>query len=169
MGAVRRGLARLYAVAERHPDLKPDALLQNLSSRPGTLETALSDRREVYNDAANARNVRIETSPDRMTTGGSRSALTIPAADGRIHVAAARIAIREIVTSHDFAGDRRVVRAWRAPVEETPGAERGIAMPRSRVRALRVGGVVCRRVGRVMSLGEEPRDVGERLDLDRVP
>ena len=65
-GALRSGLANLYAVAERYPDLKADAAFRNLSSRISALETAIADRREIYNDAANAQNVRIETFPDAI-------------------------------------------------------------------------------------------------------
>jgi LemA protein len=65
-GALRSGLSGLYAVAERYPDLKANALFQNLQSRISALETAIADRREVYNDAATAQNVRIETFPDAI-------------------------------------------------------------------------------------------------------
>jgi LemA protein len=65
-GALRSGLSGLYAVAERYPDLKANTLFQNLQSRISALETAIADRREVYNDAVNAQNVRIETLPDAI-------------------------------------------------------------------------------------------------------
>jgi LemA protein len=68
-GALRSGLANLYAVAERYPDLKADVAFRNLSSRISALETAIADRREIYNDAANAQNVRIETFPDAIVAG----------------------------------------------------------------------------------------------------
>jgi LemA protein len=68
-GALRSGLANLYAVAERYPDLKADAAFRNLSNRISALETAIADRREIYNDAANAQNVRIETFPDAIIAG----------------------------------------------------------------------------------------------------
>jgi len=68
-GALRSGLANLYAVAERYPDLKADAAFRNLSSRISALETAIADRREIYNDAANAQNVRGETFPDAIIAG----------------------------------------------------------------------------------------------------
>ena len=66
---MRSGLANLYAVAERYPELKADALFRNLSGRISALETAITDRREIYNDAVNAQNVRIETFPDSMVAG----------------------------------------------------------------------------------------------------
>ncbi len=65
-GALRSGLNGLYAVAERYPELKTNALFQNLQGRISTLETEIADRREVYNDAVNANNVRIQTFPDAM-------------------------------------------------------------------------------------------------------
>jgi LemA protein len=68
-GALRTGLTGLYAVAERYPNLKADTIFQNLQTRISSLETAIADRREVYNDAANAQNVRIETFPDNMVAG----------------------------------------------------------------------------------------------------
>jgi LemA protein len=66
---MRSGLANLYAVAERYPELKADALFRNLSGRISALETAITDRREIYNDAVNAQNVRIETFPDSIVAG----------------------------------------------------------------------------------------------------
>ena len=68
-GAMRSGLANLYAVAERYPDLKADTMFRNLSARISALETAIADRREIYNDAANAQNVRIEIFPDTIIAG----------------------------------------------------------------------------------------------------
>ena len=65
-GALRSGLQGLYAVAERYPDLKADTLFRNLQTRISALETAIADRREVYNDAVNALSVRIETFPDAL-------------------------------------------------------------------------------------------------------
>jgi LemA protein len=68
-GALRSGLANLYAVAERYPELKADASFRNLAGRVTALETAIADRREIYNDAANAQNIRIETFPDAIIAG----------------------------------------------------------------------------------------------------
>ena len=65
-GALRSGLSSLYAVAERYPDLKANDLFRNLQSRISALETAIADRREIYNDAVNALNVRLETFPDSL-------------------------------------------------------------------------------------------------------
>lgn len=65
-GALRRGLSSLYAVAESYPDLKANEIFKNLQTRISALETAIADRREVYNDAVNALNVRLETFPDAL-------------------------------------------------------------------------------------------------------
>jgi LemA protein len=56
-------------VAERYPELKADASFRNLAGRVTALETAIADRREIYNDAANAQNIRIETFPDAIIAG----------------------------------------------------------------------------------------------------
>ena len=68
-GELRTGLAGLYAVAERYPDLKANTMFQNLQARISALETAIADRCEVYNDAVNAQTVRIETFPDSLIAG----------------------------------------------------------------------------------------------------
>jgi LemA protein len=63
---MRTGISGLYAVAERYPDLKANEAFQKLQARVSSLETAIADRREVYNDAVNANNVRIQAFPDMM-------------------------------------------------------------------------------------------------------
>jgi LemA protein len=68
-GALRTGLANLFAVAERYPDLKANELFRTLQGRISALETAIADRREMYNDAVTALNVRIETFPDAVIAG----------------------------------------------------------------------------------------------------
>jgi LemA protein len=65
-GVLRGGLDGLFAVAEGYPQLKANTLFQNLQTRITALETAIADRREVYNDAVNALNVRIESVPDAL-------------------------------------------------------------------------------------------------------
>ena len=47
------------------PKLAND-LFRNLEVRISALETAIADRREVYNDAVNAQHVRLETFPDML-------------------------------------------------------------------------------------------------------
>jgi LemA protein len=61
---LRAGLGGLYAVAERYPDLKANEAFRQLQVRISGLETAIADRREVYNDSVNANNVRLQTFPD---------------------------------------------------------------------------------------------------------
>jgi LemA protein len=65
-GTLRTRLSSLFAVAERYPDLKANDLFRNLQVRITALETAIADRREVYNDAVNAQNVRLEAFPDML-------------------------------------------------------------------------------------------------------
>src|SRR4030088_17421 len=63
---LRSGLTGLYAVAEKYPDLKASEPFRHLQERISGLETALADRREVYNDAVNTNNVRIDAFPDAL-------------------------------------------------------------------------------------------------------
>ena len=66
---LRGSLANLYAVAEAYPDLKTNEQFQNLQSRISSLENAIADRREFYNESANINNVRIEQFPDGLIAG----------------------------------------------------------------------------------------------------
>jgi LemA protein len=68
-GELRAGLSRLYAVAENYPDLKASESFRHLQERISGLETAIADRREVYNDAVNTNNVRISTFPGVFVAG----------------------------------------------------------------------------------------------------
>ena len=61
---LRSGLTGLYAVAENYPQLTASEPFRHLQERISGLETAIADRREVYNEAANTNNVRIATFPD---------------------------------------------------------------------------------------------------------
>lgn len=63
---MRAGLNGLYAVAEGYPDLKANEAFRQLQTRVSGLETAIADRREVYNDAATANNIRIRSFPDSL-------------------------------------------------------------------------------------------------------
>jgi LemA protein len=63
---LRAGLGGLYAVAERYPDLKANEAFRQLQARISGLETAIADRREIYNDSVNANNVRLQTFPDTL-------------------------------------------------------------------------------------------------------
>lgn len=61
---LRAGLGRLFALAEDYPDLKANTSFQHLQARISDLENAIADRRELYNDAVNLNNIRIEQFPD---------------------------------------------------------------------------------------------------------
>jgi len=63
-GALRAGIGRLFAVAEDYPELKANENFLQLQSRITALENAIADRRELYNEAVNINNVRIEQFPD---------------------------------------------------------------------------------------------------------
>ena len=66
---LRTGLTGLYAVAENYPQLQASEPFRHLQQRISGLETAIADRREVYNDAANANNVRIASFPGVLVAG----------------------------------------------------------------------------------------------------
>ncbi|GMU50131.1 MAG: hypothetical protein AMXMBFR31_23570 [Candidatus Desulfobacillus denitrificans] len=68
-GALRMGLGRLFAIAEAYPDLKANESFLQLQSRITALENAIADRRELYNEAVNINNVRIEQFPDSIIAG----------------------------------------------------------------------------------------------------
>ncbi len=61
---LREGLGRLFAVAEKYPDLKADQSFRHLQSRITELEESIADRRELYNDAVNLNSIRVQTFPD---------------------------------------------------------------------------------------------------------
>jgi LemA protein len=61
---LREGLGRLFALAENYPDLKADQGFAHLRSRISQLEESIADRRELYNEAVNLNNIRIQTFPD---------------------------------------------------------------------------------------------------------
>ncbi len=63
---LRSGLSGLYAVVEHYPELKANENFGHVQARISALETAIADRREVYNDAANANNVRIQSFPELL-------------------------------------------------------------------------------------------------------
>ncbi|RMG34436.1 MAG: LemA family protein [Gammaproteobacteria bacterium] len=63
-GLLRMGLGNLFAVAEAYPDLKANESFRHLERRISALENSIADRREFYNAAVNANNVRIEQFPD---------------------------------------------------------------------------------------------------------
>jgi LemA protein len=63
-GRLRGLMGGLFAVAENYPDLKSNATFQSLHTRISSLENAISDRRELYNESANLNNSRREMFPD---------------------------------------------------------------------------------------------------------
>ncbi|MGA7181440.1 MAG: LemA family protein [Thiobacillaceae bacterium] len=63
---LKSGLGHLFAVAEAYPELKTDETFLHLQARISSLENAIADRREFYNDSVNINNVRIEQFPDSI-------------------------------------------------------------------------------------------------------
>lgn len=61
---LRKGLGRLFALAENYPELKADESFRHLQSRISGLENSIADRRELYNDAVNRMYIRIDQFPD---------------------------------------------------------------------------------------------------------
>ena len=61
---LRLGLGKLFALAENYPELKANESFQFLQQRISGLENGIADRRELYNEAVNLNNVRIEQFPD---------------------------------------------------------------------------------------------------------
>ena len=84
---LRLGLGNLFALAENYPELKANDSFRQLQSRISQLEEAIADRREVYNEAVNLNNVRIEQFPDviiaRMFNFGAHSLLKFSEAEKR--------------------------------------------------------------------------------------
>jgi len=65
-GELRGALGKLFALAEAYPDLKTDQTFLHLQGRISSLENAIADRREFYNESVNINNVRIEQFPDSI-------------------------------------------------------------------------------------------------------
>jgi len=68
-GALRGALGHLFALAEAYPDLKTNQSFQQLQARISSLENAIADRREFYNESVNVNNVRVEQFPDAIIAG----------------------------------------------------------------------------------------------------
>lgn len=62
--ALRQSIGGLIALAEAYPDLKADGQFTQLQARISSLENAIADRREYFNDAVNIYNIRIEQLPE---------------------------------------------------------------------------------------------------------
>ncbi len=88
-GALRLGLGNLFAVAEAYPDLKANQQFRHLQQRISSLESAIADRREFYNESVNINNIRIEQFPDiivaRLMNFGPRELLEFSEAETRDH------------------------------------------------------------------------------------
>lgn len=84
-GQLRQGLGRLFAVAEAYPELKSNANFLQLQARMTALENTIADRRELYNEAVNINNVRVEQFPDsliaRLFRFGTRPLLEFDSAE----------------------------------------------------------------------------------------
>jgi LemA protein len=63
---LRASLGKLFALAENYPDLKANDSFQHLQARITDLENGIADRRELYNDAVNLNNIRVEQFPDLL-------------------------------------------------------------------------------------------------------
>jgi len=63
-GTLRSAIGSLFALAESYPELKANQTFQQLQTRISSLENAIADRREFYNESVNINNVRIEQFPD---------------------------------------------------------------------------------------------------------
>ncbi len=63
-GQLRGLLGQIFAVAEAYPELKANVQFSHLAQRISQLEDGIADRRELYNEAVNNNNVRIEQFPD---------------------------------------------------------------------------------------------------------
>lgn len=64
--SLRGGLSRLFALAENYPELKANESFQHLQARISGLENGIADRRELFNEAVNLNNTRIEQFPDML-------------------------------------------------------------------------------------------------------
>lgn len=64
--SLRKNLGQLFALAEGYPELKANDTFIHLQQRVSSLEDGIADRREIYNEAVNNNNVRIEQFPDLL-------------------------------------------------------------------------------------------------------
>lgn len=67
---LRAGLGQLFALAEAYPELKANESFQHLHSRISSLEDAIADRREFYNESVNLNNIGIEQFPALIIARG---------------------------------------------------------------------------------------------------
>jgi LemA protein len=63
-GILSSSLNRLFALSENYPKLRADVSYSQLQHRISRLEEMIADRREFYNAAVNAYNIKIEQIPE---------------------------------------------------------------------------------------------------------
>lgn len=68
-GALRASVGGLFAVAEAYPELRANESFMQLQNRISSLENAIADRRELYNESVNINNVQIEIFPASVIAG----------------------------------------------------------------------------------------------------
>jgi LemA protein len=59
-------LGRLFALTESYPELKSNESFMRLQSRISSLENAIADRREYYNDSVNINNIVVDEFPTNL-------------------------------------------------------------------------------------------------------
>ncbi len=59
-------LGRLFALTENYPELKSNESFMRLQTRISSLENAIADRREYYNDSVNINNIVVEEFPTNI-------------------------------------------------------------------------------------------------------
>jgi len=59
-------LGSLFALAEDYPELEASNAFQQLQVRISSLENAIADRREYFNDAVNNNNIVVESFPTNL-------------------------------------------------------------------------------------------------------
>ena len=59
-------LGRLFALTENYPELKSNESFLRLQSRISSLENAIADRREYYNNSVNINNIVVEEFPTNV-------------------------------------------------------------------------------------------------------
>lgn len=67
-GELRGALGKLFALAEAYPELKTNESFQHLQARISSLENAIADRREFYNESVNVNNVPISSRSSRRAS-----------------------------------------------------------------------------------------------------
>jgi len=68
-GAESAAIRGFFAVAESYPTLQADQNFRQLQERIASIESQISDRREVFNDAVNNFNTKIAIFPDSIFAG----------------------------------------------------------------------------------------------------